>query len=51
MEKEVGTHSRILAREIPWTEKLVGYSLWGRKELDTTEYTDISRKTVYLYFF
>ena len=32
-------HSSILAWRIPWTEGLVGYSPWGRKELDTTEAT------------
>ena len=31
------THSSILAWEIPWTEELVGYSPWGRKESDMTE--------------
>ena len=31
LEKEMATHSRILAWEIPWTEELVGYSPWGRK--------------------
>ena len=31
------THSSILAWRIPWTEKPVGYSPWGRKESDTTE--------------
>ena len=30
-EKEMATHSNILAREIPWT---VGYSPWGSKESD-----------------
>ena len=33
LEKEMATHSSILAWEIPWTE---GYSPWSRKELDTT---------------
>ena len=37
LEKEMTTHSSILAWRIPWTEDLVGYSLWGHKELDTTE--------------
>ena len=37
LEKEMATHSGILAWKIPWMEKLVGYSPWGRKELDTTE--------------
>ena len=33
----MASHSSILAGIIPWTEVLVGYSPWGRKELDTTE--------------
>ena len=37
LEKEMATHSSILAWRIPWTEELVGYSPWGRKESDTTE--------------
>ena len=37
LEKEMATHSSILAWEIPWTEEPVGYSPWGPKELDTTE--------------
>ena len=40
LEKEMATHSSTLAWKIPWTEgqrSLVGYSPWGRKELDTTE--------------
>ena len=35
-EKAVATHSNFLAWEIP---NLVGYSPWGRKELDTTEHS------------
>ena len=35
MEKEMATHSNILAWEIPWTEEPGElYSLWGCKELD-----------------
>ena len=37
LEKEMATHSSILAWEIPWTESLAGYSPWGCKESDTTE--------------
>ena len=37
MEKEMATHSSILAWRIPWTESLAGYSPQGCKELDTTE--------------
>ena len=36
-EKEMVTHSSILAWEIPWTEEPGGgYNPWGRKESDTT---------------
>ena len=37
LEKEMATHTSILAWKIPRTESLVGCSLWGRKESDTTE--------------
>ena len=37
LEKEMATHSGTLAWKMPWIEKPVGYSLWGRKELDMTE--------------
>ena len=37
-EKEMAIHSSILAWRIPWTESLVGYSPWGLKESDTTEW-------------
>ena len=38
LEKEMATHSSILAWKIPWTERsLAGYSPWGHTELDTTE--------------
>ena len=43
LEKEMATHSSILAWRIPWTAEphgqrsLVGYSPRGRKESDTTE--------------
>ena len=36
LEKEMATHSNILAWRIQWTEE-PGYSPWGRKESDTTE--------------
>ena len=29
----MATHSGILAWEISWTEKLVGYSTWGHKKV------------------
>ena len=31
LEKEMATHSSILAWEIPWTEEPGGYSPWGCK--------------------
>ena len=37
LEKEMATHSSILAWKIPWMRSLVGYSPWGHKESDTTE--------------
>ena len=38
LEKGMATHSRILGWRIPWTEEPGRlYSLWGLKELDTTE--------------
>ena len=38
LEKGIATHSSILAWRSPWTEEPMGYSPWGRKELDTTEW-------------
>ena len=37
LEKEMATHSSILAWRIRGQRTLVGYSPWGRKESDTTE--------------
>ena len=37
LEKEMATHSSILAREIPGTEEPGGLQSCGRKELDTTD--------------
>ena len=39
LEKEMATHSSVLAWRIPGTGELVGCRLWGRTELDTTEVT------------
>ena len=39
LEKEMATHSSVLAWRIPGTGKLVGCRLWGRTESDTTEVT------------
>ena len=38
LEKEMATHSSILAWRIPWTEEvLADYSPWDRKESDTAQ--------------
>ena len=38
LEKEMATHSSVLAWRIPWTEEPGGlHSPWGREESDTTE--------------
>ena len=37
LEKEMATHSSILAWRIPWTEEPGGLESMGHKELDTTE--------------
>ena len=39
LEKEMATHSSILAWRIPGTGSLVGCRLWGRTESDMTEAT------------
>ena len=39
LEKEMATHSSVLAWRIPGTGSLVGCHLWGRTESDTTEAT------------
>ena len=35
----MATHSSVLTRRIPGMGSLVGFCLWGRTELDTTEAT------------
>ena len=37
LEKEMATHSSTLSWKSHGQKSLVGYSLWGHKELDTTE--------------
>ena len=41
----MATHSRILAWEIPWTEKPGGS--WGHKDLDTTNWLNNNKYTVW----
>ena len=38
LEKEMATHSSILAWKIPWTEKPGGLQSMDHKQLDTTEH-------------
>ena len=37
LEREMATHSSILAWGIPWTGALGGFSAWGHKESHTSE--------------
>ena len=39
LEKEMATHSSVIAWRIPGTGSLVACRLWGRTESDTTEVT------------
>ena len=39
LEKEMATHSSVLAWRVPGAGELVGCRLWGRTESDTTEVT------------
>ena len=40
LEEGTATHSSILTWRLPMNKRsLAGYSLWGRKQLDTTEVT------------
>ena len=41
LEKEMATHSSVLAWRIQGRESLVGCRLWGRAELDTTGATQL----------
>ena len=36
-EKEMATHSSILAQRIPWTEEPGGLHPWGHNESDKTD--------------
>ena len=46
LEKEMATHSSVLAWRIPGTESLVGCHLWGLTESDTTEALSRSKRAV-----
>ena len=42
LEKEMATHSSIIAWKIPWMEEPGSYSPWGCQELDRTEQLTLS---------
>ena len=46
LEKEMATHSSVLAWRIPGTGSLVGCCLWGRMESDMTEVTAAATVTI-----
>ena len=51
LEKEMTTHSSILAWKIPWMEEPGGlHSSWGRKESDMTERHSLSLNKLLLFF-
>ena len=47
LEKEMASHSIILAWKIPWMQE--PGRLWGHKESDTTEQLSLSRCMGYIY--
>ena len=48
LEKEMATHSNILAWEIPWTEEPDGlHSSWDHKESDVNEWLTLSTFSFY----
>ena len=52
LEKEMETHSTILAWRIPWAEEPGGlYSQWDCKESDMTERLTLSSKILFFFFF
>ena len=51
LEKEMATHSSVLAWRIPGTGTLVGCCLWGRTELDVTQATQQQQQQQYIFTF
>ena len=47
LEKRMAAHSIILAWRIPWTEEPGGYSPWGHKESDMTEWLTHTHTTTW----
>ena len=50
LEKEMATHSSVLAWESQGRGSLVGCRLWGRTELDTTEATSQQQQQQHVYW-
>ena len=53
LEKEMATHSRILAWKIPWKRSLAGYSPWGHKRVEhdlATKQQQQQKSTDLVYF-
>ena len=48
LEKEMATHSSVLAWRIPGAGSLVGCRLWGRTESDMTEATQQQQQQQYV---
>ena len=44
LEEKMATRSSVLAWRVPQTEESAGYSPWGRKESDTTQWLSRSRR-------
>ena len=51
LEKEMATHSSILAWKMPWMEEPGRYSPWGRKESDTTERLRFTRSLLVFWWY
>ena len=43
LEEGMATHCSVLAWRIPWTEDLVGCSLWSHKDSDMTKLLSTTR--------
>ena len=50
LEEGTATHSSILAWRLPWTEETGGYSSWGCKESDMTEWLSMC-VCIYIYIY
>ena len=46
LEKEMATHSSIIAWKISWMGSLARYSPWGYKEMDVTEHAHTQLHTI-----